>query len=206
MNPFAKASLVEARSLAVLEPFIAETHGRYVLTNKGRLGSYLQQEVGDLLFNDGDGRLWAVELKAEQRFTGNLFLETWSNRNLEDPAAHAERGSNPGWLYKLRADLLFYHFIDDDRLYVFSLFALKQWAFDAPSKRMRMAEPDSSGVRSELRGRLFDFCERPQGKYEQRNDTYGRIVPIKVLEQECSPPPKLLRPRQLSLDMSEVAA
>lgn len=205
MNSFDQARTVEARSLAILTPFITETHGGFVLTTKGRLSAFLQREVGDLLFNDSHGNVWSVELKAEQRFTGNLFLETWSNRNLADAMSHAERGCTVGWLVQCKADLLFYHFLDSDSLYVFSLLALKRWAFEAPSRRMRMAEAGADGVRSELLGRVYDFAEKAQHKYAQMNVTCGRIVPLRVLEQECAPPPRLLRPRQLALELGAAA-
>ncbi len=73
--------------------------------------------------------MWAVEIKIEQAWTGNLFLETWSKRNLEDKASHAELGSAPGWLLKTRADLLLYYFLDTDDLVTLPVFRLKQWAF-----------------------------------------------------------------------------
>lgn len=200
MSAFDQGRLVEARSLAVLGPFIEATQERYVLTAKGRLAAYLQREVGDVLFNDRRGRVWSIELKAELRHTGNLFLETWSNRNLDEVASHAERGSTVGWLYTTRADLLLYHFVEDDRLYVLSVMALKRWAFMAPSRRSTMSDPDASGVRREMQGRLYDFAERAQAKYRQPNDTRGRLVPVTVLEREMVPPPVLLRPlRQLGL-------
>jgi hypothetical protein len=199
VTAFDQARLVEARSLAILEPLIVERHGRFVLTGKGRLSAFLQRELGDLMFNGPDGRLWSVEVKAEQRFTGNLFLETWSNRNLADAFSHAERGCKVGWLVECRADLLFYHFLDVDRLYVLELFALKRWAFTDPSQRLRVAGG------SDLVGRIYDFPEKAQAKYDQRNETCGRIVPLAALEREMVPAPKLLHPRQLLLDLGMAA-
>lgn len=182
MNSFDLARTIEARSLAVLEPFIAERHGRFVLTDKGALSAFLQREVGDLLFNDRKGRVVSVELKAETRYTGNLFLETWSNRNLEDRAGRAERGAVPGWLLVCRADLLFYHFIEKDILLIFDLLSLQRWAFLSPNK-------------SGNAGRVYDFPEKTQLRYAQRNTTCGRIVPIAVLEEECAVPPVRYAPR-----------
>lgn len=173
MNAFDMARTVEARALARLLPFVDEqSNGHYVLTDKGRLAPLLQQVVGDVMFNDRKSRVWALELKAEQRHTGNLFLETWSNRNLDDPASHAMRGSNSGWLWKLQADLLFYYFLDADKLYVADVFALKRWAFGHDGAK----------------GRLYDFPEHRQARYEQANDTHGRLVPVSVLRAEMEPP------------------
>jgi hypothetical protein len=203
MNAFEQSLLVTARSLTILTPFLEERHGHFIVTDKGRLSRFLQKEVGDLMLNDKSGRVWTIEVKAEERFTGNLFLETWSNRNLDDVMRHAEVGSTIGWLYGSRADVLLYHFIGDDKLYAFSFFALKRWAFVHPSKRLRMAEPDASGIRSENVGRIYDFRECVQQRYNQRNQTCGRLVPIKTLQAECQPPGKLFHPRQLALELGD---
>ena len=183
MNSFDKAREVEARSLAILMPYLLEeSDGRLVLTSKGRLAPFLQETVGDLMMNTPDGRLWSVELKAEiENKWGNFFFETWSNRNLEDRDSHAFRGSNVGWLAKLRADMLFYHFIESDDLYIFDLFKLKRWAFGG----------------GETTGRLYQYPERRQSKYQQRNDTWGRCVPIPVIKRDLSP--KHIHPQQLTL-------
>ena len=200
MTAFDQAKTVEARSLVLLMPFLREQahNGQLVLTSKGTLATYLQEIVGDLLFNASDERLFSVELKAENKFTGNLFLETWSNRNLVERRSHASRGSNPGWLCKTRADLLFYHFLDSDRLYVFDMFKLKRWAFAAPSVHMAA---DRSGQHRPLTGRMFDFVEVAQSRYEQLNDTRGRLVPVKILEREVGC--RLLHPAQLSLNVGQ---
>lgn len=206
MTGFAQARLVESRAMTVLEPFLLARGDRYVLTDKGRLARFMQEQIGDLLMNDRNGKLWSVEVKSEQRFTGNLFLETWSNRNLDDLFRHAEVGSNPGWLHKSRADILFYHFLDHDKLYVFNLFALKRWAFNEPSQVRASSAEDAAGFKGPLLGRIYDFREIRQSKYKQMNDTWGRIVPIKVLEKEVRPPPKLLHPRQICMDFGEPTA
>lgn len=177
MNAFEAAGLVEDEGLVRLLPFV-ERHadrGHYVLTDKGRLSKFLQETVGDLLFNK-DGSVYSVEIKCERTYTGNLFLETWSNRNLDDAESHSERGSNVGWLTKLRSDLLFYYFIDKDTLLILSTLAVKRWAFgwnDTP-------------------GRLYSYKEVRQRAYFQKNDTLGRLVPIGRLEVELTPPPRVV--------------
>jgi hypothetical protein len=99
-------------------PYLEERafKGRIVSTARGTLARTLQQDFGDHLLNTDDRTVWAVEIKVEQAWTGNLFLETWSNRNLESKATHAELGSTPGWLIKTRADMLLYYFLDGDNL------------------------------------------------------------------------------------------
>lgn len=190
---FRSARMVEARSMALLGPFLEDLDGRYVLTDKGYLAPHLQEVCGDLLYNDRSGRVWGVECKAEEKFTGNLFLETWSNRNLEDRHSHGARGSNPGWLMKTSADLLFYHFLDRDKLYVLNLFALKRWAF---RERSANRSERAGRLRSEgLVGRIYDFPAREQSKRNQMNDTWGRCVPIGLLESELE-----IRPRNFSVE------
>lgn len=184
MTAFDEARGVEAQGMAILLPFLKQRahDGQLVLTSKGRMARYLQEVVGDLMFNSDAETLWSVEVKIERRATGNFFIETWSNKNLEDRSSHSERGSNVGWLHKLRADLLFYYFIDSDELYVIDLFKLQQWAF-------------CNGPRGG--GYLERYVERPQAKYSQPNGTYGRLVPVDDIRREVGF--KKLFPRQIEL-------
>lgn len=206
MNAFERCSMLAARSLCDLRPFLLETQGRYVLTDKGRLSRVFQATFGDLIFNSRDGGLYTVELKAEARWTGNLFLEVWSNFNFSDRDSYLTHGPNPGWLMKLNADLLFYHFPNQDRLIILSLPALQKWAFCRPSRNL--SEPDSRGEQRRLSGRVFDFRQAEQTAHEQKNTTVGALVPIAVLEKELSPPPKTVSVKQLRLDLfgSDAAA
>jgi hypothetical protein len=169
MNAFNSASLVEQRGLAILLPWLEERahQGRIVSTARGTLARVLQADFGDYLINTEAGSVWAVEVKVEERWTGNLFLETWSNRNLEDRVSHAEHGSAPGWLLRIRADALLYYFLDTDDLVTVPVFRLKQWAFGSGEE-----------------GGIYRFPERRQGRYAQANDSWGRCVPVDVLERE----------------------
>jgi len=172
MNAFDAARGIEAQAMTLLFPYLQEeSGGRLVLTSKGTLSKWLQESVGDALLMRGDV-MEAVELKAEQRHTGNVFLETWSNRNLERREDHACRGQNPGWLMKVRADLLLYYFIDKDVLYSFDVFELKRWFF---------GQGEGTGVWGSGR-----FQERCQRRYTQRNDTWGVIVPLRTLHDEMA--------------------
>ncbi len=92
-------------------------------------------------------------------------LEVWSNKNLDSQASHVERGSTPGWLITCRADVVGFHFLDADTALFLPLFRLQQWAFGTGDQG----------------GRIYDFPERRQRRYVQRNDSWGRIVPV-----ECS--------------------
>lgn len=185
MNAFNDARTVEARAMTRILPFLEEqSGGRFVLTEKGRLAPLLQQIVGDVLFNARtNGRCYAVEVKAEARWTGNLFLEVWSNRNLNDRDNHARLGSNPGWMFKLQSDLLFYYFCDVDRLIVLDMFALKRWAFGFNGREPRIQE--------------FRFVQ--QGKRTQPNDTCGYLVPVNILRVELETPVRVLNVAQLDM-------
>ncbi len=169
MNAFTEASLVEHRGLAVLLPYLAERayQGRIVSTAKGPLACALQRSFGDVFMNMDADTLRGLEIKVERHWTGNLFLETWSNRNLEDRASHHERGSTPGWLVTSRADLLLFYFLDTDDLITVSMLRLKRWAF-------------GSGPQ----GGVYAWPEKQQFRYGQRNDTWGRCVPVEHLERE----------------------
>ena len=155
----------EAKSRLILTPFLKENadDGALVFTDKGRLAKFLQETVGDVLFNSS-GALYTVELKAEETTSKNLFLETWSNKNLYDKQSHADRGSNVGWMYKSRADLLFYHFLETNELYIADFYSLKKWCF--------------------LDNNIYKYREVKQRKNEQLNDTWGHIVNIEHLQND----------------------
>ncbi len=188
MNAFDKASQVEARGMQILRPHLSEiSGGRYVLTAKGTLARHLQLIAGDALINTPDDKMWGVEIKVESRFTGNLYLETWSNRNLSDKESHADRGMNPGWLIHCRADVLLYYFLDTDDLFTINLFRLKRWAFGF-----------WDGTHS-VPGRIYDFEELVQRKHAQKNETCGRIVPISRLKAELGGAMRQCKVRQVEL-------
>lgn len=195
MNAFESAKKVEFLVWQRLRPFIDEiSNGRFVLVNKGFHAKRLQEQLGDIIANlapvhaphldpySPEGRLIAIEIKGEEINSANLYLETWSNRNLNDAQSHAARGSNPGWMFKLRSDLIFYYFLNSDKLCVISTLALKRWAFDGQPWH------------------LLTYPEKPQRRREQLNDTWGACVPIddlqQALGQKCF---KLTTGRQLGL-------
>lgn len=182
MNGFDNARLVEARSMAILEPFLrAQSDGKLVLFEKGSLARALQERMGDGIFNTRKGQTYSVEIKAEKKDRDRLFLEAFSNRNLEDRRNHYERGINPGWMFKLTASLLLYHLLAPDKLFVFDFFKLRRWAFGYGATR----------------GRIWthDLCK--QKEHDQLNDTWGWCVPTDVLGHEVGY--RLLNPLQLPL-------
>ena len=131
MNAFQQACVIEERGFASLLPYLEQRawRGQVILVAKGPLARTFQKAFGDLLVATGQGNVVSVEVKAQRRWTGNLFLEVWSNKNLDDRASHTERGSTPGWLITCRADVVGFHFLDLDAVYFLPLFRLQQWAF-----------------------------------------------------------------------------
>lgn len=135
----------------VLGPRFAEVHrvgGR-------RLTLEAERSIGDILARRSDRDGWlTVEVKTELEHTGNLFLETWSNR-----------GVRKGWMETSHADVMVFLFKDRMRAYVYDFRRLREWA-NGPSRWFSR--------------RLDDFPEREQRKYRQRNVTVGRLVQIKT--------------------------
>jgi hypothetical protein len=186
MNAFDKLCRpIELQGMAILEPFLRQrADGALVVLDKGPLARALQESTGDAIVQMPNRTAYAVEIKIEtENKYGNAFLETWSNKNLRNRDNHARLGSNPGWMFKLKADLLFYYFLKNDELFVFDFFKLKRWAF--------------GGAEGNERGRIYDFPEKTQSKYTQLNDTWGRCVPFDVLRKEVGY--AVIHPTQLAL-------
>lgn len=182
MSGFDNARRVETQGMTLLLPFLKERahDGQLIVTSKGALARHIQETIGDVIFNSDAERFYSVEVKIEARHTGNLFIEVFSNRNLDERGSHAERGINPGWIFKLRADLLFYYFVDSDDLYIIPLFRLQRWAFGS----------------DDIPGKIWRYQQKRQSKYAQLNDTWGWIVPISDIPEAIC---KRVKARQISL-------
>lgn len=153
-DAFGDARGVEREGWLVLLPYLKAigVRGELVTTEDSL---FCQKFIGDAIARLPAEGAVAIEVKCEQRFTGNLFLETWSNRSR----------CTPGWLLTSRADWLWYYFLDTSQLYSIRLPALRAWAVGS----------------GESQGGIYAYPERVQGKREQANDTWGRIVPISKL-------------------------
>jgi hypothetical protein len=118
----------------------------------------MQAMYGDFMIVYLSGLVHVAELKVDATHYPNLFLETWSNEGL-----------NPGWMRKLmdgsqKADLLLYYFLQPrGQLYRIWTKDLVAWA----------------------QKHLEKYPRRLQQKYKQMNKSYGRCVPIQVLEREA---------------------
>ncbi len=168
--------------MAVLLPYLEQRayRSRLVSTAKSPLSRTLQQTLGDFFMNTDAETMRSLEIKVERHWTGDRFLKTWSNLNLEDRDSHYERGSTPGWLVTSRADLLLTYFLDTDDLVTVPLLRLKRRAFG-----------------SALQGGAYAWPEKRQGPYAQANDSWGHCVPVEHLEREAGA--KRTQVRQMSL-------
>lgn len=150
---------IEQQSWDVLEPYLKTRafEGRFVRTAKGPLALELQRTVGDVLVNSSREHLTCIEVKAELKHTGNLFLERWSNR----------KRFTPGWFETLNTDLLWCHFLDQDVVYELPFVKLRRWMYWHEGRGFPVSNR---------------FEQVKQGKYEQLNDTWGFIVPLSDLK------------------------
>lgn len=114
MNAFEQASQVERSGIDLLYPWLKYTHGNNIVFCDSK---QMQDEYGDFVLQRGRA-IEGIELKVERKHTGNLFLETWSNRHMQ----------NRGWLFKSKSETLYYVFLDVPVIYGLNLQALSQWA------------------------------------------------------------------------------
>lgn len=155
MSSLSKSQEIETAAIPQILQFLESMAFRVAPTDQQ---AFLQAVWGDFDVLKNNLR-YGVELKVEQSDTyGNLFLETWSNRHWR----------TLGWLYKLRGDFLFYYFLQEKTLYTIQTPALLDWCFGVNDKP----------------GQIYKYPERPQSKYSQKNDTWGRCVPLVILQKE----------------------
>ena len=102
-----------------------------------------------------NGKDYAIEVKHE---TKNIH----KNLFIE---TWSNRHRKQGWLYMSKANILLYHFIEDGEIYMIPIGALRNWAYKP--------------------GHLDAYEEKEQVKYEQKNITCGRPVPIDILIKEA---------------------
>lgn len=169
-NAFTEARKIEMESRKIIEPLLEKhTDGRFVYTDKGRLSKEFQLKYGDALINENkSGGFLSIEMKAERRATGNLFLETWSNGSVY----------RLGWMFHSDSDVLFYHFLNSDELYILKMQALKRWFWFGIGPKRR-----DGTIRIHIPG-YIRFKQVKQREREQMNDTWGCLTPVKDLAQE----------------------
>lgn len=161
MNAYEKARQVERIAREEILPWLLMRCEAIELTDHSE---FLQKVCGDFIVQQITSS-YGIELKSELGFTGNFYFEIWSNR---------ER-LTPGWMITSRADSLFNFFVDNRELYIIDLPILQKWAFGSERND----------------GAIYRFPEKPQCKYDQLNDTWGRVVPIAVIEKANIPMQRL---------------
>lgn len=153
---------VEAKGQKIIYDWLIQ-RGCVVVFNVNDVRGAEFQSFGDLIVVRPDNdKHELIELKIEEHNAhGNLFVETWSNKNWW----------NPGWIYKSKAEWLFYYFLQEDTLYQISMNNLRRFVF-----------------RTNESGKVETFSrykERPQRKYNQPNQTCGLCVPIADLQKNA---------------------
>lgn len=111
-----------------------------------------QLHIGDLLASFSKLGPTSIELKIEKRYTGNIFAETWSNREW----------GRPGWLHTSQSNQIWFYWLDTRQLVASSTIALREWL-----------------LRQD--GGTIDSYRQVKAGGGGRNDTYGAIVPISDL-------------------------
>lgn len=156
MNSFEKGCMVEKQGMNVLLPYIeSKAYQGRVVPLFGNAQNKELQQYGDILMGTEINKYITIDLKIENRFTGNFFIETWSNKSR----------FNQGWIYKCRSDRIFYYFLDKPEiLYSIVTEKFKEWLFASVGNKPR----------------LFSFSEVKQSKYDQMNDTWGVIIPVEA--------------------------
>lgn len=156
--------VVEKKGLDDIIPFVKH----YARDNWYRLAETPNEQIefGDILARSkGWSESW-IELKTEETFTGNLFLENWSNLDFDRRKA--------GWMWTKHCDILFYYFLDNKELYVINPFEeLFRWFHGSVSR----AEDGTFAADSQPRYAKYRWT--PQKKCKQNNKTTGFIVPIR---------------------------
>lgn len=174
-SDYRESLLVEQRGNVLLEEFLKRVSfgGRYVFTNGSRLSEIIQKRAGDVLVATSELTALCCEVKAETHWTGNFFLETWSNYPVKN-----------GWLFESCADKLFYMFHDTLTLYTMDFRNLQLWIKDKP---YRETQQKSCDQKNDTRGLIVPIRDIERERsirmkthklYEDRQTEEAVIFPI----------------------------
>lgn len=118
----------------------------------------LQMNYGDLIWFSNDKTKTTdvafIEAKVERRYTGNFFIETWSNWT------HDPRRLNHGCMVKTMAHHLCYCFMDKRACYMMNRKLTLDYVFSSHDK----------------------YPETTQRRHAQMNVTRGLLVPVTEIE------------------------
>ncbi len=139
MNSFTECRGVEAEGVAQVVPFMKEK-GIDLISTEGDMD--IQKHYGDFI-TETNGKKTYIELKVEEKTTGNLFPEVWSNRSRK----------TPGWLGTLtNCDILWYYFLDTQILHMMNFVELREYCrknykrYNLVPHRKRIQLNDSWGL------------------------------------------------------------
>jgi hypothetical protein len=148
---FGKCLDIERESKRLLLPFVMEKFGH---APREIPHDYESQRTGDWVITRRDNYEFTVELKAEEKFTGNVFLETMSNWH----------SSRYGWFLTSSAFQVWYVFLDLRTVYVLPLGVLRRWFWGSD------VDPED--------GACGRYRQVTQSKHQQKNMTQGYIVSV----------------------------
>lgn len=170
---------IEAIAKKQVEPFLKRHLGDIVWVDKKKMDRQgleikLQKNCGDAFFNSG-GEMKVAELKSERVWTGNLFLEIFSNR----------KWNTPGWMFELKhCDLLVYYFLNWGDHFVGSELEHRQFVYVVNFKKLTkwaFVEYDVDQIPIFYRGPIKDVKLAEQHAHKQLNDSWGHLWPIPQL-------------------------
>ena len=152
MQSYEKCLTVEQEGYELITPYLDDYFDEYLTLKADNKSSFLkvfQKNYGDIVAKK-DNLLVFIDIKVEKTNKyGNFFFETWSNKSR----------NTPGWFPKggVKADLIYYIFLNKpEAFYVINLDLAREWSVK----------------------NIENYPEKPQQKYEQLNDSWGRCVKI----------------------------
>jgi hypothetical protein len=160
MGSFEKAKKLEEQHTPSVLSYLREDLGLAPtpLISNDRTKLFTLQRLGDFIaFSPDENQQHTFEWKIERQFTGNLFMELWSNR----------KAGRPGWMVTSEADWLIYAFAIQGMAWVYDWKQMKEWLWH-PTYAVDTGE----------------FPLRSQGKYDQHNDTWGYLVKMDLLKSK----------------------
>jgi hypothetical protein len=162
MDATISANEIELYGISQVVPYLKSICGPKTAVYP--IGDEFSQRVRGDFFFCGLVTERAVDVKAEQKASPHVFVETHSDR-YGDPCR--------GWLYELHPETtLAYFVIETRKLYTVAIGDLRKWMHD-----LVQYTDGSTGPR------LNRFLEREQAKRKQKNVTVGRLVPVTELLQ-----------------------
>ncbi len=147
-------------AMPLLEQWAGGRKELIIDTRRMEQREHRQRTIGDYILPACDSFTSCWEVKAEQEFTGNLFIETWSNRT----TATGDDGTpmwRKGWIETLETDYMLFVFLNVRGAFKVPFIYLQRWFLH--------------------KGNFVNYREvevKKSREQEQRNKTWGCPVPI----------------------------